>query len=797
MQGMGNYDPSQDKTWLERTSETVKGSVGTGLDAVQRRLGRGAAGGGEDDPRYLAHTGGGDGFHSGSYMSNRGPNAPYGGGGGGGGGYRSEAVSSAYENARASSQAYASQWNQGASSGSGGGASTGGVRGVWGDNPSSSNNTSTAAPPPQHQEDDERGRTGGEGAAAAAARGGGAGKGGFVGRTGGGAADGGYEGKLVEEICAAAGTKSTPGKPELDAFLSKAASLDTGRVAQALQVALEAADWRSRSKGLAVVEALHRSDPSYRIPLEDAFQGTEGGVITLCADPKPAVRDRAVRVSKLLGLDPSSVQAAAAAVAAPSQEDATDGYSCAPDGDPASSVISGTTKAAPSGPAVDLLGGFSDEEGGDGAGVVVDDVLGAGDAAVAGRSSVDDVFGLHDDGAAAAAGPRGASNGAGGGLDELLGMGDGGGAAVDSGGGGILESSSPAAAPDSLFGDLSVKDEPAGGTGDGDTTADAGETKTGAAGGGGGVSGFAFMGSAGGGEVEPVKAEETAAASEGAAGADLLSGFGGAQAATSEGGNLSDMLTMSPGDVGGSGSAATARKTPIEAATTGDNDWLSLAGSGNGQAAIKGDSAAAPPAASVEGGVGVVRGPASSGSLLDDWAGGGGGKSAAVGLADRNHMLQQKVMLMQQQQQQQGLTGGMMGGSFSSFTGASSGVGVGAGAAAAAFGGNVAGGTPAMMRYNSAGGGQQRVGVGAAAVAAAGGLGMRPVGVGGVAINGGLGAGKLIPDVSELGVGDQQQQQQQGQAKGQGQQAAAGTAGAPKAPDSFSFVRDAMQDSIK
>lgn len=50
----------QDKTWLERTSETVKGSVGTGLDAVQRRLGRGAAGGGEDDPRYLAHGGGGD-----------------------------------------------------------------------------------------------------------------------------------------------------------------------------------------------------------------------------------------------------------------------------------------------------------------------------------------------------------------------------------------------------------------------------------------------------------------------------------------------------------------------------------------------------------------------------------------------------------------------------------------------------------------------------------------------------------------------------------------------------------------
>ncbi|CAN0391402.1 unnamed protein product, partial [Ectocarpus fasciculatus] len=199
-----------------------------------------------------------------------------------------QAVSSAYENARASSQAYASQWNQGASSASGGGATTGGVRGVWGDNPSSSHNPSTAAPPPPpHQHDDARGGAGGDGGVNGGGGGaGGARNGGFVGRTGGGAADGGYEGKLVEEICAAGGTKSTPGKPELDAFLSKAASLDTGRVAQALLVALEAADWRSRSKGLAVVEALHRSDPSYRIPLEDAFQGTEGGVIPLCADPK-------------------------------------------------------------------------------------------------------------------------------------------------------------------------------------------------------------------------------------------------------------------------------------------------------------------------------------------------------------------------------------------------------------------------------------------------------------------------------------------------------------------------------
>lgn len=48
----------QDKTWLERTSETVKGSVGTGIDAVQRRLGKGGGGGGGDSG-YLSHNVGG------------------------------------------------------------------------------------------------------------------------------------------------------------------------------------------------------------------------------------------------------------------------------------------------------------------------------------------------------------------------------------------------------------------------------------------------------------------------------------------------------------------------------------------------------------------------------------------------------------------------------------------------------------------------------------------------------------------------------------------------------------------
>lgn len=122
-----------------------------------------------------------------------------------------------------------------------------------------------------------------------------------------------------------------------------------------------------------------------------------------------------------------------------------------------------------------------------------------------------------------------------------------------------------------------------------------------------------------------------------AAGADLLSGFGGETAAA---GTVSDMLTMSPGqngdgdeNNGGNTGAAPQRKMPIAA----DNDWLGFAGDGQGSA-----KAGATPSGngSIAGG-GSTASPA-SGSLLDDWASGGGGTKASEGV-DRNLLLQKKV----------------------------------------------------------------------------------------------------------------------------------------------------------
>lgn len=105
----------------------------------------------------------------------------------------------------------------------GSGNPTVGVRGVWGGSAhqnANANPPSNNPPPPSHQDSGHPpsgnpygggggGGGGDEGGGGGARRGG---REGFVGRTGGGDADGGYEGKLIEEICAAGGTKSTPGK---------------------------------------------------------------------------------------------------------------------------------------------------------------------------------------------------------------------------------------------------------------------------------------------------------------------------------------------------------------------------------------------------------------------------------------------------------------------------------------------------------------------------------------------------------------------------------------------------------
>ena len=124
-----------------------------------------------------------------------------------------------------------------------------------------------------------------------------------------------------------------------------------------------------------------------------------------------------------------------------------------------------------------------------------------------------------------------------------------------------------------------------------------------------------------------------------AAGADLLSGFGGepaAAAATAGIGDVSDMLTMSPGESSskGDGNGATRKK----ATGTAADDWLGLGGlAGNGQAAARASAAPAGGAAT----------KASSGTLLDDWAGGGPQKKGATAEAaavDRSQMLQQKVI---------------------------------------------------------------------------------------------------------------------------------------------------------
>lgn len=243
---------------------------------------------------------------------------------------------------------------------------------------------------------------------------------------------------------------------------------------------------------------------------------------------KPAVRDRAVRVSKLLGLE-----ASASSQGSEGEESKTgtanNGYSRAPDGEP------GQTTAAPSGPPVDLLGGIDSEEEG-GKGGVVEGVPVPGEA-------VRDIVDLLDDDGGGAGGGRSAT----GGLDDFLGLSSGGGDAES----GTRTSAGVAAAnasssddvaepAESLFGGLSVKDsgvdggggrgrssDGSGGQGDDEESSGPAPVLT-----SGGTSGFAFIASAeepSPDAVPPGGAGDGAKAVAGKSGADLKGAAGSAR----------------------------------------------------------------------------------------------------------------------------------------------------------------------------------------------------------------------------------------------------------------------------
>jgi ENTH domain len=195
MQGIGNYDPNTDKTWLERASDTVLSTAVKAAGAVDSKV---------KSIRQQQQQGGHyNNSSNNSAMSFSNSAYPP-------GGYsHSSTPPIAHTYSGSNSSAYPAQQ----------------PAAVY------SNSTNTAY---------SNGHT-------ASSNGG----------TGGGDSSGTYELFEVRKLCAPGGTRSSPSASELDAFVTKAASLDVDRLGSAvLGSLLTTDDWRVQSKALAIINAL-------------------------------------------------------------------------------------------------------------------------------------------------------------------------------------------------------------------------------------------------------------------------------------------------------------------------------------------------------------------------------------------------------------------------------------------------------------------------------------------------------------------------------------------------------------
>jgi ENTH domain len=195
MQGIGNYDPNTDKTWLERASDTVlstavkaAGAVDSKVKSIRQQQLQGS--------HYSTNS------SSNSAMSFSNSAYPP-------GGYsHSSSPPIAHTYSSSNSSSYSAQQP----------------------NAVYSNSISTAY---------NNGQTASSGS------------------TGGGDSSGTYELIEVRKLCAPGGTRSSPTVQELDAFVAKAASLNVDRLASAvLDTLLTTDDWRVQSKALAIISAL-------------------------------------------------------------------------------------------------------------------------------------------------------------------------------------------------------------------------------------------------------------------------------------------------------------------------------------------------------------------------------------------------------------------------------------------------------------------------------------------------------------------------------------------------------------
>jgi hypothetical protein len=108
---------------------------------------------------------------------------------------------------------------------------------------------------------------------------------------------GDFEAKLVDEITSPGGVRAAVPREDLRKFCETCESLSGGVVSQLLLAKLNAPEWQSKLKALAVIEAMLKADPNVKV----FFQEHTDVVTLLLGSAQASLKEKAAKVLQALG----------------------------------------------------------------------------------------------------------------------------------------------------------------------------------------------------------------------------------------------------------------------------------------------------------------------------------------------------------------------------------------------------------------------------------------------------------------------------------------------------------------
>ncbi|XP_020225364.1 protein MODIFIED TRANSPORT TO THE VACUOLE 1 [Cajanus cajan] len=110
------------------------------------------------------------------------------------------------------------------------------------------------------------------------------------------------EEKLLETIVTSGGVRLQPTRDAIQVFLTEAAKLDALALCHAIELKLQSPIWQVRMKAVCVLEAiLRKKDDDHFSPVEYYFTENKDVVLRCSESPQASLRERAMKVTGLLG----------------------------------------------------------------------------------------------------------------------------------------------------------------------------------------------------------------------------------------------------------------------------------------------------------------------------------------------------------------------------------------------------------------------------------------------------------------------------------------------------------------